>query len=322
MLRGTVMDMNSYMPVRLVTGKDCVTAGQKEFSKYGDHCLILTGKKSAKLCGALDDVTKVLDQQGIKWTLCDIIGQNPKLTDCMKAAETAIACGAKFVVGIGGGSPLDAAKCVAVLAANEGMTQEELYAYKWVNQPLPVVAVGTTAGTGSEVTKVAVITTIEGFKKSVKDDSIYPRASFGDFTYTESLSETFTRSTAVDAMAHCVESYFCLMANELSQMYAVRGIQLLVKVFRKLLASGFESVDIQDREILYNASIYGGLAINVTGTAMPHAVGYLLTEQHNVPHGVACAVFLPDFYFKSKETAPNKPDSIIFLFITFDSKIR
>ena len=299
------MDMNQYMPVRLMTGKGCVAAAKGELACLGDRCLILTGKRGAKLCGALDDVISVLNEQKIAWKHVNIIGQNPKFSDCVKAAEEAVSFDAGFIIGIGGGSPLDAAKCTAVLAANAGMTQKEFYSLTWPKQPLPTAVVGTTAGTGSEVTKVAVITTMEGSKKSVRDDSIYPRLALGDYTYTQTLPEDFTRSTAVDAMAHCMESYFCRTANELSRTHAVRGIRILLDVFRKLEKSGFASLDLQDREELYNASIYGGLAINVTGTTMPHTAGYLLTERYGLAHGTACAVFLPQFYFLNKRKVPD-----------------
>ena len=119
--------MNQYMPVRLMTGEGCVAAAGSELASLGERCLILTGKRAAKLCGALDDVISVLDEQKIAWKHVDIIGQNPKFSDCAKAAEEAISFGAQFIIGIGGGSPLDAAKCTAVLAANAGMTQQEFY---------------------------------------------------------------------------------------------------------------------------------------------------------------------------------------------------
>ena len=305
------MNMNQYMPVRLMTGKGCVATAKEELAGLGERCLILTGKRAAKLCGAFDDVAAVLDEQKVVWKHVDIIGQNPKFSDCAKAAEEAVSFGAQFIIGIGGGSALDAAKCTAVLAANAGMTQKELYTFSWPRQPLPTAVVGTTAGTGSEVTKVAVITTQEGNKKSIRADSLYPKLALGDHTYTRTLPENFTRSTAIDALAHCMESYFCKAANEISRTHSVRGIRILLEEFRKMEESGFESLDLQDREALYNASIYGGLAINVTGTTMPHTAGYMLTERYGLAHGTACAVFLPQFYFLNKREVPELTEKFL-----------
>ena len=298
------MTLNSFMPVKLVTGAGCVRASAKELAKLGSVCLIVTGKTSAKKSGALQDVTDTLDSNGQKWQLFDKIGQNPNLTDCMAAAEMAIAAGADFILGIGGGSALDAAKCIAVLAANPGLTQAQLYAFDWANAPLKIAAVGTTAGTGSEVTKVSVITTPDGRKKSFHNEAIFPALSLGDPNYTMSLPPMVTRSTMVDVLAHCAESFFSRSANHISRCYAVEGIRLLLPVFRRMAENGCDDLDYDTRETLYCASIYGGLAINVTGTCFPHTMGYLLTEAFHIPHGTACAVFQKEFYDYNKAVVP------------------
>ena len=298
------MNLNSFMPVKLITGRGCVRAAAKELAKLGSVCLIVTGKTSAKASGALRDVTDTLDGNGQRWVLFDEIGQNPRLTDCMAAAEKAIAAGADFVLGIGGGSALDAAKCIAVLAANPGMTQAQLYAFDWAKTPLKIVTVGTTAGTGSEVTKVSVITTPDGRKKSFHHEAIFPALSLGDPAYTMSLPPMVTRATMVDVLAHCAESFFSRSANHISRCYAVEGIRLLLPVFRAMAEEGCDNPDYNTREQLYCASIYGGLAIDVTGTCFPHTMGYLLTETFGIPHGTACAVFQKDFYDYNKAVVP------------------
>lgn len=299
------MNLNSFMPVKLITGAGCVRGSAKELAKLGETCLIVTGRKSAKACGAFLDVTDALNSNGQKWVLFDEIGPNPKLTDCMAAAEVAIAAGADFILGIGGGSPLDAAKCIAVLAANPGLTQAQLYAFDWANDPLKIVAVGTTAGTGSEVTKVSVITTPDGRKKSFHHEAIFPALALGDPTYTMSLPSMVTRSTMVDVLAHCAESFFSRSANHISRCYAVEGIRLLLPVFRMMVEKGCDNLDYDTREKLYCASIFGGLAINVTGTCFPHTMGYLLTETFGIPHGTACAVFQKDFLEYNKAVVPE-----------------
>ena len=298
------MTLNSFMPVKLITGAGCVRAGAKELAKLGRRCLIVTGTSSARICGALQDVTDTLESNSQTWTLYDEIGPNPRLTDCMAAAERAIAAGADFIVGIGGGSALDAAKCIAVLAANPGMTQARLYGFDWANPPLKIAAVGTTAGTGSEVTKVSVITTPDGRKKSFHHEAVFPALALGDPTYTMSQPPLVTRSTMVDVLAHCAESFFSRAANHLSRCYAVEGIRLLLPIFRRMAEKGCDDLDYDTREQLYYASIYGGLAINVTGTCFPHTMGYLLTESFGIPHGTACAVFQRDFYEYNKAVVP------------------
>ena len=296
------INMNSYMPVRLITGRGCVRQNADKLYRLGKKALIVTGKNSARACGALTDVFIALKDGNSDSVLFDRIGPNPALTDCMEAAALAAAQGCDYVIGIGGGSPLDAAKCIAVLAANPGMTREELYSLNWPNRPLPIACVGTTAGTGSEVTKVSVITVPEGRKKSFHHEDIFPAVSFGDPAYTDLLPFDITCSTAIDALSHALESYFSRYANELSKCYSIRAVRMLLPELEKLSeASGSDSAGLpalpspQSRDILYHASLYGGMAINQTGTCLPHAMGYFMTEQYNIPHGYACAIFLPAF---------------------------
>lgn len=279
--------MRFFAPTELITGKGCVRRSAEKLRRFGKHCLVVTGAQSAKKCGALQDALAALAEAGVSCTVFDGIRQNPTVQSCREAAQAA-----DFVLGIGGGSPLDAAKAVAVFAANPGMTEAQLYDYAWPNPPLPIVCIGTTAGTGSEVTPVAVLTDSAAEKRSIRDDRIYPALSLGDFSYTAFLDERFTRSCAVDAAAHCIESFFGKGATEISGMFAQRGAEILVSVFRKM---GETQLTDADRERLYFASLCGGYAISVTGTAFPHAMGYFLSERHGVPHGTACGVFLPAF---------------------------
>ena len=299
------MKMNFYIPTRMISGKGCVKAEAARLAALGKRCLIVTGASSARKCGALDDVTAALESVGVTYSIYDGIRQNPTLESCLEAGAKASAEQADFILGIGGGSPLDAAKAIAVVAANPGIDQAGIYSLKWAHEPLPVVAVGTTAGTGSEVTPVAVITTPDGRKKSFRTDSMFPVLALGDPTYTLSLPDDFTRSTAADAAAHCLESYFNRGATDASMAFAAQGIRSLLPILRKIAANGTESLTYDDREELYNASIYAGLAISVTGTAFPHAVGYFLSEQHNVAHGTACAGFLPAFLRHNSACVPE-----------------
>lgn len=303
------MDMNFYMPVNIVFGKDCVLRNASMLTKYGKKCIIVTGKNGARKSGALDDVISALKTNGIEYIIFDETEQNPMYSTCLSAACTAKEYGAEFVVGIGGGSPIDAAKAVAVLATCEDTSAEALYSGSWSQRPLPVVAVGTTAGTGSEVTHVSVITSPEGVKKSFRSPYLYPSLTFGDATYTMSLSPEFTRSTALDALAHCLESYFNRTANDLSKLFAVRGVSILKEMLKKTSDCENAPLTYDDREKLYCASLYGGLAIGVTGTAFPHAMGYYLSERHGICHGNACAVYLEDFIDYNANVAAKESEA-------------
>lgn len=279
--------MNFYMPVPLVTGPGCVLEQGARICSFGSKCLIVTGKTSARKSGALQDVISVLEKGAVEYGIFDGIAQNPTVDSCLLGGEAARQMGAEFVIGIGGGSALDAAKVIA-LAARQPMIEEDLYSGVWPERMLPVILVGTTAGTGSEVTDVSVLTDSRHRKHSVHDSRLYASLALGDPRYTESLPRSVTLSTGVDALAHCTESYFSRKANPISRALALEGMKLLLSALPQAVDGA------PPRQALYEASILGGLAISVTGTVFPHNVGYYLSENYNVPHGIACAVFLPE----------------------------
>ena len=283
--------MNFFMPTRLFTGDDCIYQHRDELSALGGRCLVVTGHTSAKASGALDDVCRALEGCGATSVTWDGVTENPPLVACREAGRVAADAGARFILGVGGGSALDAAKAIAVFAANPELDEDGFYAKAWETQPLPIALVGTTAGTGSEVTKVSVLTDSRGRKHSIHDDRLYAAVAFGDSRHTHTCSRAVTLSCGVDVIAHATESYFSRKADQISRACAVRAIRLAYEPLAT--AAAFEELSPAQREALYDASILGGLAINTTGTCFPHNVGYYLTETYGVPHGFASAAFLP-----------------------------
>ena len=294
--------MKHYMPVRVFSGEGAVAKNAALLASFGRRCLLVTGKSSAAKSGALADVTAALEQSGVAYRIFDGIGQNPSVSSCIAAGNAGRECGADFIVGIGGGSALDAAKAAAVFAANPGLDEEGFYQKQWTASPLPILLVGTTSGTGSEVTKVSVLTDSRGRKHSIHDDRLFAAAAFGEAKYTAALPLPITLSTGIDVLSHCAESYFNRSADELSRAFAVRGIRLLYAPL--LQAARGETLRPDDRAALYDASLLGGLAICGTGTCFPHNVGYYLTENYGVPHGFASARFLPALLALVEEKAP------------------
>lgn len=295
------MDFNIYMPARIIGGENCVIRNSAELRKLGNKCLIVTSRTSAKKSGALDDVIFALNNEGVAYSVFDEITENPLVSTVIKAGEKAREFGAEFIIGIGGGSPLDASKAVAICAENPDYDIKGLYGRPIPSSALPVVLVGTTSGTGSEVTGVSVLTNDEdGMKKSISGADCYARISFLDPRYTYSMNYDVTVSTALDAFAHAVEGWFAPACSELPTQYAKMAL-LLIYNGLKYLEREKTLPDEKLREELYYGSIYAGLELNVCGAAFPHTVGYVLTENFSVPHGKACTAFMPYLLKKAKE---------------------
>ncbi len=280
------MELFNGIPVKFITGRDCIIEKSSEIC-LGQKALIVTGKRSAVKSGALDDVTCALKNNGISFAVFNEITENPLVSVCYKGGQTAIEESADFIIGIGGGSVMDAAKAIAAFAANPHSDEKMLFEYDKLGDPMPLVLVPTTSGTGSEANPYSVLTLDDEVKKRTYNNKSYADVVFLDAKYTFTLNENYTLSTALDAFCHCLESYMSPKATNMSMKYALDGASAIWSVF----SEGIADIDEYQREKLFYASSCGGAAIDTTGTGFPHPMGYNLTLYKGVPHGRACAIF-------------------------------
>ena len=310
------MDFNFNLPVNVVSGKGCVQKNSSLLAAFGKKCIIVTGGSSAKKSGALDDILCALEAEGIEGIIYDGIGPNPRLDRCFEAAERAREQGADFVIGIGGGSPLDAAKAVAVYASNPDFTLYDIYSAGKRNEALPIVLVGTTAGTGSEVGRVSVLTDpATGRKKSIAPTDCFPRLTYADPTYTHSMPYDITVSTALDALAHALEGYMSVKCSDIPTLFGEKAVELIWQGLLQLHRTG-EIPDGEMREKLYYGSLYAGITLAYCGTAFPHPLGYILTENYGISHGKACTAFMDEFIDRSEKHERGKTEKILSLMNT------
>lgn len=281
-----------FSPTKVFFGIEAVIQNRQALVQ-GKKALIVTGAGgSARTNGALDDVCQALSGLGIIWTIFDQVQQNPEVQSARLAALLAWREQVDFVVGVGGGSPLDAAKAIAALAVND-LDDEELFAGQF-KQVLPIVAIPTTAGTGSEVTPYSILTyPAINSKKSIASPLLIPRAAFLDPRYTYTLPRDITADTAVDAFSHAFESSLTLKTSPLSRALSYESLRILGPCLRKLADD--EKLDSEHRSLLLYASMVAGQVISQTGTSLPHALGYSFTYFKGVPHGRANGLILPAF---------------------------
>ncbi|NLL47488.1 MAG: iron-containing alcohol dehydrogenase [Firmicutes bacterium] len=297
---------NYFMPTKMVYGQGVVKEAGAAFA-LGQKPLIVTGQSSARLSGALDDVLSVLSGE---YAIFDQVENNPSVETVKQGGALARREGCDYVVAIGGGSPLDAAKVMAVLAVND-LDPLELYQTGWQRQALPIVAIPTTAGTGSEVTQYAVLTIEEEeTKKGLRGSDLFPQVAYLDPKYTESLPLAITYDTAVDALSHLVESYLAKRATPASDFVALQGLALWGTTIPALREG---VLDLETRDALLLASSLGGIAIAQTGTTLVHALGYSLTYYHGMPHGRANGVCMAAYLDYTKTVAPERVETILEL---------
>lgn len=291
--------------VRIISGKGCLLQNGELLGQLGKRALIVTGRNGARLSGALADIDSVLDAQGVYHVQFDGVGENPTLDMCAAIVAAARREKPDFFVAIGGGSVMDAAKAGAVIYKNNLAEVDDVYT-TYCPEMLPLVCVGTTAGTGSEADGSSVITDRAGRKHSIPGTPRrFPLYSFCDPCYTFSMSERQTVSTALDAFCHSVESYFKTNATDVSRMFAVQGIKILWPELCALSRDEFVPDNYEMREALLYGSVIAGMAIEVNGTAYPHPAGYSLSEKAGIPHGVACALFECDYIKRCTDENPD-----------------
>ena len=299
------MDFSFFIPTRIIGGAGCVRNNAEVFCRMGKRALIITGASAAKKSGALDDVSDVLSGNKIEYAVFDEVKENPLLSVVAKAGRAAREFRADYIIAIGGGSVLDAARAASVFALNYFDPHEEIYKGEYTTH-LPFVCIGTTAGTGSEVDNISVLTVdATGKKKSIRKDFLFADYTFCDWRYTMSMNLRQTVSTALDALCHCFESWFNTLATEPVAAAARRGSELIYPWLKNIALHGAGTFDPKNEEMrrdLYHGSLWGGVAITHAGTGFPHPAGYELTEAGGVPHGIACAVFETAFL---QHTLPN-----------------
>lgn len=291
------MNYKYFMPTRVLMGENCIFNNKELFKPLGKKALIVTGRQSAKINGSESDIKKALDAVGIAYLVFDQVMSNPTVACAYEGAKIARETQADFIIGVGGGSPMDAAKAIALLAAQE-IQEDYLFSGNYSNQVLPLVLVPTTAGTGSEVTQYSILTNDKArTKTSIASDLLYPALAFLDASYTENLSIETTINTAIDALSHAVEGMLSVKASMISNGLACEAIGMIMECVPDMLKAietrGKFSLKL--RETLLNASMMAGIVIAQTGTTAVHAMGYSLTYFKDIDHGRANGLLLGEY---------------------------
>ncbi len=293
-----------HCPTRVIFARNAVNKYSSELI-LGRKAFIVTGQGGSSLRnGSFEDVCSVLDEAGVAWSTYAKVENNPELSSMREAARLAAEDQADFIIGIGGGSPLDAAKAIAILSINE-LSDEDLFNGRF-NRALPLAAVPTTAGTGSEVTPYSILTYPEiKSKKSIFSPLIFPAAAFLDSSYIRTLPSRVTIDTVLDAFSHAFESYLTLRPGPISDAMARRVLNITGRYLHKMGQERWR-LDENDRDQILYASMLAGMVISQTGTSVPHALGYSYTYFKGIPHGRANGYVLPPFArFLARQKQPR-----------------
>jgi alcohol dehydrogenase class IV len=270
----------------------------------GRRAILVTGSRTLERSGVIDEIVSLLSQARAPTERLAAISREPEVADVDEAAARLRQLGPRdgdFVLAFGGGSAIDLAKAVAAMATNSQGPSVRDYlegvgrGLKLAQPPLPILAVPTTAGTGSEATRNAVISSFDPpFKKSLRHDGLMPAAVLIDPELTVSLPAEVTAHTGMDAITQLIESYASCRAQPIPRALALQGLRLAATAIVPAVRAARSSEPAREaREAMALAAYLSGMALANSGLGLAHGVAAALGVHCRVPHGLACAVMLP-----------------------------
>lgn len=298
------MEFQYHLPVNLVFGRGKSDLIGEKAAALGKRALIVTGGRSTKESGLLGKTEELLRKSGVAFSLFDKVTPNPLTTTVYEGAEHAISEGCDMVLALGGGSSLDAAKGIAFQTVNGGDINEYIYGRKVSNKALPVLAVPTTCGTGSEGNGFAVMTNPDTLdKKSLRCSAIVPACSIIDPLLMKTMPKKTLVSVGFDALCHNMDAYISAISQPLTDIMALEGARLAAGSLKKLYA---DTEDLDSWEQLCLASTFGGMVIGTAGVTALHGMEHPVSGLKNVVHGKGLAALAPYVYEASIQGGPDK----------------
>ncbi|MFC7394771.1 iron-containing alcohol dehydrogenase [Scopulibacillus cellulosilyticus] len=256
----------------------------------GNRAFIIMDSFLVNSCHLDEKVKEVLTKKGLECTFFSNYSGEPTTNHVNDALEQLNGFHGNCIIGVGGGSAIDLAKAVSLFGMNPNMKWSDIIGEPRLNR-LPLIAVPTTAGTGSEATKVMVITNIEtNVKMNPGHPHLIPDAAILDPELTLSLPRNFTAYTGIDALTHAIEAYVSNRATPMSDLFALKAIRMISTALPKACLNGR---DIEARKRMSLASCFAGIAFSNSSTNLAHAAGRPLGARFHIPHGLSVALLLP-----------------------------
>jgi len=279
------------LPTRIEYGIGATEKLAESLVELGSRRALIVTDKGIEASGLLSNLADRLSATGMAFDIFSEVESNPKDHNVHAGTEIANRLQADCLVAVGGGSPIDCAKAIAVLATHGGAVRDYEGPGKISRDVLPLIAIPTTAGTGSEVTFSSVITdTAEGFKFTLKHPCIAPRIALLDPKMTITMPPSLTAATGMDALTHAIEGYTARVAEPLADAAALHAVELVAKYLKIAV---FEGDNLEARAGMLLGSVLAGIAFSHSDVAAVHCIAEALGGKYDTAHGVCNAVVLP-----------------------------
>lgn len=298
------MDFQYNLPVNLYFGRGKADKAGEIAAAYGKKALVVTGTGSTKRSGLLDRVVNSLKNAGLNAVVFDKVTQNPLTTTVYEGVTLARENGCDMILGVGGGSIMDAAKSIAFCCVNEGDVSDYIFGKKLGKGALPIILIPTTCGTGSEGNQIAVLTNPETKdKKALYTMQIMPSASVVDPDVMTTMPKHVLSSVGFDAFTHALEAYTSKKANPLTDAQALLAIKLITENLPKLMQN---YDDTEAWESVSLAATLGGMVIGAAGVSAAHGMEHPASGLKNIVHGRGLAALTPPIVERLAPALPEK----------------
>jgi alcohol dehydrogenase class IV len=289
------------MPKAVFYGNDALTNLGEQAALLGKKALIISDNIMVKI-GNVAKCQKYLEEAGLTFVRYVEVNSEPTDIHVVEALTIFQEQQCDVIVAIGGGSCLDVAKAIAVIATNGGYIGDYMGGKRKIeHKPIPFIAIPTTAGTGSEVTGVTVIAnTKDDIKMMIKDPAFIPEVAIVDPTLTYSTPQSVTAATGIDALCHALEAYISRVSQPLTDNLALSSIELIMKNLRTVYTDGQNK---EAREKMAFASMQAGLAFTNASVTLVHGLSRPIGALFHVPHGISNAMLLPPVLEFTKDSS-------------------
>jgi len=302
------MEFNFYLPkVNLIFGKGVSFKMSDEVKKLGSKAMLVTGRNSMEQLGFTQKITRHFKDDGMEVTLFNKITPNPTSDSVNEGAKVALEKKCDVIVGLGGGSAIDAAKAIAIVAGHSSTQNQNKFGSGqsiWdfsqsqsspkpiTEKTLPIVAITSSSGTGSHVTRFSVITNPElNHKVGIYSEHIFPKLSVVDLDIIKNMPPALTAESGVDVLTHCLEGLVSKAGNPITEEMALQGIEL---VFNYLTDAFRNGENLRSRGGMALADTYAGFVITTSRVVLPHAMSHPISAYYpNISHGAALAALTP-----------------------------
>lgn len=280
-----------YIPAVNLMGAGCLQEAAADIKGYGYRKALIVTDRILNQLGVVAKVAKLLAEHGVESQVFDGTHPNPTTANVEAGLAMLKSSGCDCVISLGGGSPHDCAKGIALVAANGGSIKDYEGVDRSAKPQLPLIAINTTAGTASEMTRFCIITDeSRHVKMAIVDKHVTPLMSVNDPELMLAKPAGLTAATGMDALTHAIEAYVSIIATPVTDASAIMAIQLIARHLRTAVAQGD---DLHAREQMAYAQFLAGMAFNNASLGYVHAMAHQLGGFYDLPHGVCNAILLP-----------------------------